>query len=219
MDTSTMAQRLSRRRLLSLGGAAVGMSLLAACAPAPSPAPAKPAESKPAEAKPAETKPAEAAKPAESKPAQAAPAATKSQTLTWITPAEVGLERDFYTSFYQDFEKANPGVKVEVSFEAWADYQTKLPTILAGGSIPDVIHQHASIAQEYGVRGALRDLFPFMQKDNVSKDAFFPFLIQQMSDYKTKTKLWALPKDSAVYAVYYNKDLFDKAGVPYPKPD
>lgn len=129
----------------------------------------------------------------------------------------MGLERDFYTGFMQDFEKANPNVKIQVSFEAWNDYFVKLPTVLAGGSIPDTIHLHGSIAQEYGLKGAVKNLFDYMKQDNVNKDDFFPFLIQQMADYKTQSKLWALPKDSAVYAIYYNKDMFDKAGLPYPK--
>jgi multiple sugar transport system substrate-binding protein len=202
-------RRFSRRQLLILGGAAAGVSLLAACAQTGPAAKPDAAAQKPA---------AEAPRP--DHPQQAAPAKTSGNlTLTWITPAEVGPERDFYTQFARDFEQQNPNIKVEVSFEAWADYQTKLPTILAGGAIPDVIHLHASIAQDYGLRGAVRDMFEYMTKDNISRDLFFPFLLDQMTDFKSKQKLWALPKDSAVYAVYYNKDMFDKAGVPYPKMD
>jgi multiple sugar transport system substrate-binding protein len=224
MDVLDHDGRISRRRFLAVGAVGTAVALLSACGQGATPSsPAKPAEpAKPADAaKPAETKPAEAAKPAApAAQSQAAPAKTSgSVTLTWITPAEVGPERDFYTGFARDFEKQNPNVKVEVSYEGWADYQTKLPTVLAGGAIPDVIHLHASIAQDYGLRGAVRDMFEYMKKDNVSKDDFFPFLLDQMTDFKTKSKLWAIPKDSAVYAVYYNKDLFDKAGVPYPKND
>lgn len=207
MSKRLMATSISRRTMLSLAGLAGAAGLLAACgqaAPSPTAAPAKPAESKPAEA-----------------PKAAAPATSGKapKTIQWMTPAEVGLERDFYTQFYQDFEKANEGIKVQVSFEAWNDYFVKLPTVLAGGNIPDMIHQHGSIAQDYGLRGVLRNLFEFMNRDGVKKEQFFGFLLQQMTDYKTGSKLWALPKDSAVYAFYYNKDLFDKAGVPYPKKD
>lgn len=209
MAVDTSATLLTRRALLTLGGAVAGVSLLAACAPAPPSPSAAPA---PAPAGAGQTPPPGAAA------AKAAPAtAAKDVTLTWITPAEIGLERDFYTQFSQQFEQANPGMKVQVSFEAWSDYFTKLPTIFAGGTIPDMIHLHASIVQEYGLRGTVRNLFEYMQRDGISKDVWFPFLIEQMSDYKTKQSLWALPKDSAVYAFYYNKDAFDKAGVPYPK--
>jgi multiple sugar transport system substrate-binding protein len=229
MQTTYRGKRISRRRLLALGSAGATVALLAACGqPAAQPSGPPPAATT-APAAPA--KPADAAKPAApaAQPAaqattapapQAAPAKVAGNvTLTWITPAEVGPEREFYTGFAQAFEKQNPNIKVEVSYEGWADYQTKLPTVLAGGAIPDVIHLHASLVQDYGLRGAVRDMYEFMNKDKVSKDDFFPFLIQQMSDFKTHSKLWAVPKDSAVYAVYYNKDMFDKAGVPYPKMD
>jgi len=212
MSRSVVNKPVSRRALLALGGAAVGSVFLAACGQqaAPSPTTGPAAGQKPAgEAPKPTTEAAKAAAPSTSGKA--------AKTIQWMTPAEVGLERDFYTQFYQQFEKDNPSVKVQVSFEAWNDYFVKLPTVLAGGSIPDMIHQHGSIAQDYGLRGVLRDLFEYMNRDKVSKDQYFPFLLQQMVDYKSKSKLWALPKDSAVYAVYYNKDMFDKAGVPYPK--
>lgn len=213
----------TRRRFVLGGAAALASGLLAACGGAASPtaAPAKPAESKPAaEAKPAAGATSAPAKTDGTAPKAAQPAASGKQvTLNWITPAAVGLERDFYTGFMKDYEERNPGTKIQVSFEGWDDYFVKLPTILAGGSIPDAMHLHGSIAQDYGLRGATKNLFDYMKRDGVSKDLFFEPLIQQMADYKTGTKLWALPKDSAAYAFYFNKDMFDKAGVAYPKPD
>jgi multiple sugar transport system substrate-binding protein len=236
-------QRFSRRIVFrAIGVAALGAAatqLIAACgAPAsPTAAPAKPTEApKPAAAAPttapaaaattapapagaAPAKPTEAAKPAAPAAAGAPAAGGKQLTLNWVTPAEVGLERDFYTQFMKDYETAHPGIKIQVSFEAWNDYFTKLPTILASGSLPDAMHLHGSIAQDYGLRGATKNMFDYLKKDNLSKDLWFQPLIQQMADYKTGQKLYAVPKDSAAYAFYYNKDLFDKAGVPYPKKD
>ena len=72
--------------------------------------------------------------------------------------------------------------------EALASY---VRTILAGGSIPDAMHLHGSIAQDYGLRGATKNLFDYMKADNVSKDLFFEPLLQQMTDYKTGTRLFA----------------------------
>ncbi len=54
-----------------------------------------------------------------------------------------------YENFVLKFMDENPSIKVNVSFEAWNDYMTKLPTLLAGGVIPDMIHQHISIVQDY----------------------------------------------------------------------
>ncbi|TAK26281.1 MAG: sugar ABC transporter substrate-binding protein [Chloroflexota bacterium] len=202
---------VTRRRFLSGGAAALGAVLLAACAaPAPTAVPSKPA---------APPKPAEAAKPAEAPKAAAPSKAAPQINLNWITPAAVGLERDFYTSFMKDYETRNANIKIQVSFEAWNDYFVKLPTVLASGSIPDSIHLHGSIAQDYGLRGAVKNLFDYMKRDNIDKNLYFEPLIQQMADYKTGTKLWALPKDSAAYAFYINKEMFEKAGIPFPKRD
>ncbi len=137
-------------------------------------------------------------------------------TIQFITPAALGTERDLYTSFINNFQKDNPDITVNVSFEAWTDYMTKLPTIFASGTVPDMIHQHMSIVQDYGVRGALLDLTPYMQRDSVSPDAYIPALFESFSNNGV---VYALPKDSAAWGIYYNKAMFDAAKVPYPKDD
>jgi multiple sugar transport system substrate-binding protein len=111
------------------------------------------------------------------------------------------------------FMQANPTIKVNVTFEAWNDYMTKLPTILAGGVIPDTIHQHMSIVQDYAHLGALSDLVPFMERDNVKPEDYIPALFDAFSN---KGKTYGIPKDSAAWGVYYNKNMFDAAGIPYP---
>jgi multiple sugar transport system substrate-binding protein len=145
-----------------------------------------------------------------------AAAATEAITIQFITPGALGLERTMYENFVFKFQEANPDIKVKVSFEAWGDYMTKLPTILAGGAVPDVIHQHMSIVQDYAAKGALTDLTPYMQQDGVLKENYIPALFDAFSH---EGKVWALPKDSAAWGIYYNKTMFDAAGVPYPKDD
>lgn len=137
-------------------------------------------------------------------------------TIQFITPAALGTERDMYTGFVNDFQKANPDIKVKVSFEAWNDYMTKLPTILAGGAVPDVIHQHMSVVQDYAHKNTLTDLTPMMQTDGVKAEDYIPALFEAFS---SQGKTWALPKDSAAWGIYYNKTMFEKAGVPVPSLD
>lgn len=137
-------------------------------------------------------------------------------TIEFITPGALGLERTMYESFVQKFMEEYPNIRVNVTFEAWGDYMTKLPTILAGGVIPDMIHQHMSIVQDYAYRGALSDLVPFMERDNIRPEDYIPALFEAFShDGKT----FGIPKDNAAWGVYYNKDMFDAAGLPYPALD
>jgi multiple sugar transport system substrate-binding protein len=147
-----------------------------------------------------------------------APAVVRAQTqIRMITPAALGIERELYQSFIDDFQAANPEITVELSFEAWGDYMTRLPTLFAGGAVPDVAHQHMSIVQDYGSRGALEDLTPYIEGDDVDPADYIEALIQAFSN--TEGKLLAFPKDSAAWGIYYNKDKFDEAGVDYPSYD
>jgi multiple sugar transport system substrate-binding protein len=146
-----------------------------------------------------------------------APAVVRAQTrIRMITPAALGLERELYQTFIDEFQAAQSEVEVELSFEAWEDYMTRLPTLFAGGAVPDVVHQHMSIVQDYGARGALDDLTPFMEKDGISQDEYIEALFAAFS---ADGKVLAFPKDSAAWGIYYNKTKFDEAGVEYPSDD
>lgn len=146
-----------------------------------------------------------------------APAVIKAQTsISMITPADLGLERELYQSFIDKFMRDSPDIQVDISFEAWDDYFLKLPTLFAGGSVPDVVHQHIRVAQDYGQRGVLTDLAPLMQRDGVTQKDYLPAILDAFSH---EGIVYALPKDSGVRAIYYNKSMFDEAGLEYPPPD
>lgn len=147
----------------------------------------------------------------------AAPPVVRGQTnIRMITPAALGLERELYQTFIDEFQAAQGDITVELSFEAWEDYMTRLPTLFAGGAVPDVVHQHMSIVQDYGARGALDDLTPYMERDGISADMYIETLIEAFSD---EGRILAFPKDSAAWGIYYNRTKFDEAGVAYPADD
>jgi multiple sugar transport system substrate-binding protein len=94
-------------------------------------------------------------------------------------------------------------------------YDTKLLAGLAAGNAPDVFlwwNYPALVA-----RNGLEDLTPYINGSS-PKD---------MSDYYTQVvdvarvgeSLYGIPKDWTPRAVYYNKKLFDEAGVDYPTND
>ena len=205
MSTNNKDSKVSRRRMLRTLAGGVVVAGVTACSGAPSTQTTSPQAS------------AAQSGAAQSSAAQSgASAQTSGATLQFITPAAVGRERELYQGFIDQFQQANPDIKVNVSFEAWADYMTKLPTILASGAVPDVIHQHVSVVQDYGARGALMDLTTFMQRDNVKPEDYIPALFES---FGRDGKTFAIPKDSAAWGIYYNKAMFDAAGLPYPKDD
>ncbi len=133
--------------------------------------------------------------------------------IDFFTPAGVGLERTMYTNFIYRFMDENPDVRVNVSFESWSDYMTKLPTVLAAGVTPDVCHAHWTIAMDYIYNGAFIDHMPYMERDGIKRE---DFIIELMDEFAHGGKQYLIPKDSALYGCYYNKDMFDQYGVPYP---
>lgn len=189
-----LSKTVSRRELLKMSGAAVAAVLLAAC------------------------QPQVVEKVVEKEVTKIVEVEKKLDviTLSFITPGGLGLERLMYSNFLYKFTEENPAIKVNVSFEGWSDYMIKLPTILAGGVVPDVIHTHRSIHQEYAWRGVLIDLNPYMQRDNVDPEDFVDVLIGQ---FRHRGKQTGLPKDSGADNIYYNKTMMDAAGLDYPKDD
>ena len=113
------------------------------------------------------------------------------------------------------FESKYSNVTVEVQTIAWADYFTKLLTVMAAGSPPDVYELGESDVCKYWNLGLLADITPFTQGTNpMDMNDFY----QTVKDvFTVDGKLPVICNSLATYAVYYNKKLFDAAGIPYPQ--
>ncbi len=128
----------------------------------------------------------------------------------WGDPAEI----DSQTKLVESFEAANPTIDVEVTVADWDTYWEKLLTGLAGGAAPDVFAMDGPLFPDYQARDVLLDLQPFITRDGYD--------VGQLSDQGVGVfrsgdgSQYGLPRDLNVIALYYNKTLFDAAGVPYP---
>lgn len=113
---------------------------------------------------------------------------------------------------YHEFERQNPGVQVRV--ESIADnYNPKIILSHIANAAPDAMCLDASYAALHIGNGVVRDLTPYLQREPELANEFFPNVwnIARMGD-----KQYAIPIDFTPMVMYYNKDLFDQAGVPYP---
>ncbi|GAA4039641.1 ABC transporter substrate-binding protein [Nonomuraea soli] len=108
-----------------------------------------------------------------------------------------------------EFSKANPTVKVQVQLTPWADYWTKLKAAATGGAAPDVFWMNGPNFQLYASNGVIRPI-----EEQVDASVYPKPLVDL---YTYQGKLYGLPKDMDTIGVWYNKTLFDAAGVPYPK--
>ncbi|HJT24530.1 MAG TPA: sugar ABC transporter substrate-binding protein, partial [bacterium] len=111
-------------------------------------------------------------------------------------------------------ESRHPGVRIELVNIPYNSFQDKITTMMAGGDAPDIISVEVNNFVELSLRGALEDLTPYFQKDGMDPKAYYPTVFKRFSP---GGKIYALPGDLAPFGlVYYNKKIFDEAGVPYP---
>lgn len=109
----------------------------------------------------------------------------------------------------KDFEKDNPDIKIKVEITPWAQYWTKLETAITGKNAPDVFWLNIPKSTDYIESGVVAPLDEF--EIDVSK-----FPEQYLESYTNGGKLYGIPKDFDTNGLWYNKKIFDDAGVAYP---
>ena len=117
-----------------------------------------------------------------------------------------------YEEIIRNFEAENPGVRVE--FESYPEgYDEVLMTLFAAGDAPDVIRTHA---QDLGSRvksGMLAPITTYFDSAGFGEDLIDVAVARYEDD------IYFVDPYFAVLVLYFNKDIFDDAGVAYPTND
>lgn len=199
-----------RRLFLVLAVLAAGLMLLAACGPGATPT-AAPTQAPTTAATEAPTM---AATEAPTTAATEAPAALSGIVRVGSWDAADGLKP--WDAAIASFEAAYPGVDVQLE-SVPQDYGTKLLAQFASGTAPDVFQIGDGDVAKRVADGVLEPLDPYIsgEKGTVPLDTsvFYP-AIADIGKVEGSTYLFT--KDYSPLTVFYNKDLFDAAGVSYP---
>jgi multiple sugar transport system substrate-binding protein len=195
-------------RAMSL--AAIAAVFVAGCGSAaatPSPGPTAPGVTSPA----AGSGPIGAASlnPAASCGHYTGPAATISYAI-WGDTTELANQQRIVDAF----TAMNPSIKVNVTVADWDTYWDKLQTSLAGGNAPDVFLMDGPLYPDYQTRDQLLDLTPLIARDGFDTSQLADLGIQDFT--APDSHLYGLPRDLSTIALYYNKKMFDAAGIAYP---
>lgn len=111
------------------------------------------------------------------------------------------------------FQAAHPEIKVEFQLLPYADYFTSLKTWIAGGTAPDVASLDLAMLQEMAASGSLVDLNPMIKSTGYDLSAYYD---STLKIFQNKGGQYGLPASYSNVVLYYNKKLFDEAGIPYP---
>lgn len=138
-------------------------------------------------------------------------AAVELEMNYWMSEQETGI-----MAAVEAFNASQDEIKVNASTVPWDQYWDKLVTGLPAGSAPDIFSINALNVRDYAVNGYLLDISDLFESGAVDLTKFPQHVIDT---HTVDGTLWGIPKDYDCIAVFYNKDMFDAAGVEYPSDD
>ncbi|HBT39046.1 MAG: ABC transporter substrate-binding protein [Pseudothermotoga sp.] len=108
------------------------------------------------------------------------------------------------------------GIEVEALAISFWDYWDKLGVAMAAGQEPDIFMHDLGNVPSRAYKGVLADLTPYIKaKGIVPEKSFFTVPLNMC---KWEDKFYALPFETDVRLLYWNKDLFKQAGLDPDKP-
>jgi multiple sugar transport system substrate-binding protein len=137
-------------------------------------------------------------------------------TITVAEPSDNPGDIHAREQLAAEFMKANPNVTVKVLVIPADGYDEKVLSLIAGGKPPDLftsgdVQIPNIVSKNYAI-----DLNTLVQKTGYDLSQFYPQVIQGLT---FDNKLVGLTDNWDTQVMYYNRDLFDRAHVPYPTAD
>ena len=134
--------------------------------------------------------------------------------IKFIYPASGGQnEIESYNLTIKKFEEKFPEIDILPEMIS-LDYERKMMTMIASGLSPDIIWVPGKTFLQYCEKGIFLPIDDFVKKDKFDLGDFFDLCLEE---YTYRGKLYGLSKGWGCDVIYYNKELFDRAQIDYPK--
>ncbi len=142
--------------------------------------------------------------------ASSAPAEDVELTMAqWGTAEQVAATQ----TVLDKFTEKHPNIKVNLVYKDWGTYWTWLTTQAASKDLPDVYKMSFAYVDKYAKLGAMAELDGLISSTGLDLGQFEQPLLAM---HQSGGKQVSLPRDANTVVMYYNKDLFDAAGLDYP---
>ena len=113
------------------------------------------------------------------------------------------------------FEEQNPGITVKLLPAPLSDYGMKLNGMIAAKQAPDIFELGNDMMLQDQAQNLLYDWTSQADADQEFMSGFYPGVVDS---WHVDGKVYGLPGLLNTYGIFYNKKLFQDAGVPEPKP-
>lgn len=131
----------------------------------------------------------------------------------WGDTAEAEMKQELANKYMAE----HPNVKIEFEFTDGAGYLTKMQTWFSSNTLPDVFGLANDHFYAYKGNEQFEDLAPYIEKDGLASGWDMDGLKATFGE--ESGRIIAAPFLSKTFAMAYNKNLFDQAGVAYPTDD
>lgn len=143
-------------------------------------------------------------------------AAQETVTLKFMGWEASPLETDSVRRGLERFMEMNPHIKVEYTPVPGDEYHTRLLTLMAGNAAPDVFFINAEgYYRQFVERGVLLQIDEYFYKSLSLED----FIAMDQRKMLVDGHIYGSSSCVVAPVLYYNKALFDEAGIPYPSAD
>lgn len=129
------------------------------------------------------------------------------------------IHEEWVQRHLEGFYAENPDIEVEFIWIPTDEYLQKLQVLFASGTIGDLVEMNPSYNYGYFAKeGLWTDLEPFIAQDGFDLSPFYPTALDAA---RINGTLYMIPFSihPGVSALFYNKTLFEKAGVELPTAD
>lgn len=133
---------------------------------------------------------------------------TKIRFATWDVAEDVDKQQELVDKFNEEHDD------IEVTLEAYgSDFDTKISAGMGSGDTPDVMYMWNYPSYYNG----LEPLDDYISKEGEEYKSNF---YDALWDYNTMDgSIYGIPVGFTTHCLFYNKDIFDEAGVEYPTAD
>jgi len=143
--------------------------------------------------------------------ATATPTDTKEKKTVRILAHWDGPNADSYKKYIDEYEKLNPNVHIELQTVPFGDLLKKITTSRLSNDGPDIFHIYSAWLPELTGGKALAQA-PQAYGDDI-KQGYGANIVESVT---TDGQIYGYPTELTLYALNYNKKMFEEAGIKEP---
>ncbi len=137
--------------------------------------------------------------------------------LTTVSFMVSGSQEEFqaYQSLVKSFQADNPDYRIDLRYVPDdGDYRRRLAADFSASTPADVFLLNYRRIAPFAAEGAMAPIGPYLAQSSVIKEA--DFFQPAIDAFRFQGELWCLAQNVSSLVMYYNRTLFDAAGLDYP---